>query len=377
MKGNLTRRGKHSWRLKFDIGSDPATNRRITKFVTLRGTRRQAQEQAAKVIADVVTGQHVDSSGETVSQFAERWLRDWADADVSNKTWTRYAQLLRKHVCARVGSIPIQKLRAADLQAVYAAMAAVGLADRTRLHAHRVVCTMLKHAAQWGVVARNVATMVDAPRVKTQEIEILSPAQVSTVLETLRGKSLYPVVAVALGTGLRRSELLALRWQDIDLDGATLKVERSLEQTKRGGLVFKPPKTQRGRRMVSLPPSTVVVLREHRKAQQEQRLLLGLGRLSADALVFASFDGTTRSPNAVTKEWSLAMKKAGLEATLHSLRHTHASTLIASGLDVLTISRRLGHGSPAITLSVYGHLFKTDDRAAEIMEAVLIQRERG
>jgi integrase len=305
-----------------------------------------------------------------VGAFVERWLRDWANNNVSNKTWTRYAQLLRKHFASRLGSVPIQKLRAADLQAAYAAMAEEGLADQTRLHLHRVVHRTLGHALQWGVVTRNVATMVDAPRVRGHEIEILTPAEVKLVLERLRGRSLYPIASMALASGMRRGELLALRWQDIDLDGATLKVERALEQTKRGGLVFKPPKTRYGRRTITLPPSTVTELRAHRKAQAEQRLALGLGRAPEDALVFATWDGSTRSPNALTKEWSKAMQAASLEATFHSLRHTHASTLIASGLDVLTISRRLGHGSPAITLGVYGHLFKPDDRAAAIMESV-------
>jgi integrase len=371
MRGNLTRRGKASWRLKFDADRDPATGKRLTKFVTLHGTRRQAQEEAAKIMAAATTGEHVDASRETVASFVERWLHDWADANVSNKTWTRYAQLLRNYLAARVGRVPLQKLRAADLQAIYAAMAQNGLADRTRLHLHRVTHTMLKHAVQWGAVARNVATMVDAPRVQAREVEILTPIQIRTVLDTLRGKSLHPIVATALGTGLRRGELLGLRWQDVDLDAGHLRVERTLEQTKRGGLLFKAPKTKYGRRLVTLPPLTVTLLREHRRAQLEQRIALGLGKAPADALVFAAWDGSTRSPNGVTKEWTAAMHKAGLTATLHSLRHTHASTLIASGLDVLTISRRLGHGSPAITLGVYGHLFKPDDRAATIMEAAL------
>lgn len=371
MRGNITRRGKSSWRIKFDVGT--TGGERETKFVTVRGTKRQAQAEAARIIAGIATGQYIDASGETVSQFAERWLRDWADDNVSNKTWTRYAQLLRGHLAARVGHLPLQKLRAADLQSVYAAMAQDGLADRTRRHLHRVTHTMLKHAAQWGAVARNVASMVDAPRVQAREVEILAPAQLQTVLETLRGRALYPLVATALGTGLRRGELLALRWQDIDLVGPQphLRVERTLEQTKRGGLLFKAPKTHYGRRLVTLPASTVTLLHEHRKAQLELRMALGLGKASDDALVFPNWDGSTRSPNGVTKEWALAMRKAGLKATLHSLRHTHASTLIASGLDVLTISRRLGHGGPAITLGIYGHLFKTDDRAAAIMEAAL------
>ena len=366
MKGSLTRRGKRSWRLKFDIGT--VDGRRRTHH-TLRGTKVKAQEEAARIVAGATTGSYVDVSKETVAQFAERWLRDWAAINISNETYQGYEHILRKHVCSRVGRIPIQKLRAADLQAIYAAMS--GHADRTRLHVHRVVHRMLRHATQWGVVTTNVATMVDAPRVKAKEIETLSTAQIQAVLETLRGRSLYPITVVALGTGLRRGELLALRWQDVDLDGAMLRVERALEQTKRGGLVFKAPKTTYGRRMVSLPPSTLADLRAHWKAQQEQRLSLGMGKAPPEALVFAAWDGSTRSPNALTKEWSVAMKRAGLKVTLHSLRHTHASTLITAGLDVLTVSRRLGHGSAAITLGIYGHLFKPDDRAAAVMEAAL------
>jgi hypothetical protein len=167
MKGHLQRRGERSWRLKYDVGAD-ATGDRQTRYVTLRGTKKQAHAEAAKILASLANGTHVDPSAETVAQFIERWLNDWGDDNVSNKTWTRYAQLLRKHVARRVGSMPIQKLRAADLQHVYAAMAKEGLSDRTRLHAHRVISTMLKHAAQWGVVARNVATLVDAPRVQAQ-----------------------------------------------------------------------------------------------------------------------------------------------------------------------------------------------------------------
>jgi integrase len=368
MRGNITRRGKRSWRLKYDVQT---AGPRQTKYVTLRGTRAQAQVEAAKILAALATGMHVDPSTETVAQFVERWLRDWANDNVSNQTWAGYAQMLRKHVCTRVGKLPIQKLQARDLQAVYAAMARDGLADRTRLHLHRIVRGMLKHACQWGVVVRNVADMLDAPRVRAHEIEVLSPDKVRIVLEALRGQSLYPIAAVALGTGLRRSEVLALRRQDLDLDGGALRVEQSLEETTRGGLAFKPPKTRHGRRTVTLPSSTVTLLRDHCRVQQEQRLAFGLGRAEPSSLVFPDWDGSPRSPRALTQQWRNAMEKASLTVTFHSLRHTHASTLIAAGLDVLSISRRLGHGSPAITLGVYGHLFKPDDRAAAIMEKAL------
>src|SRR5262249_52379791 len=131
--------------------------------------------------------------------------------------------------------------------------------------------------------------------------------------EALRAKAPYSIVALALATGLRRGELLALRWSDVDLDGGALRVEQALEETTRGGLVFKSPKTRHGRRTVTLPPSTVAVLREHWKAQQEQRLFLWLGAAELSALVFSDWDGSPRSPRALTRQWSKTIKTAGLK----------------------------------------------------------------
>src|SRR5262249_41488727 len=166
-------------------------------------------------------------------------------------------------------------------------------------------------------------------------------------------------------------EMLALRWKDVDLDGAKLTIEQSLEQTATHGIRVKAPKTRKGRRTISLPAATVAELRQHWREQQEQRLALGAGRAPADSPVLATYDGELQSPTAITQAWMVAMKAIGMEGgTLHSLRHPHASMLIASGVDILTISRRLGHSSPTITLGIYGHLIHgTDDKAAQIIDA--------
>jgi integrase len=269
--------------------------------------------------------------------------------------------------------LQLQKLRPVHINELYGLLlcGSPPLAPRTVGHVHRVLRRALGHAHRWGLVHQNVAALVSPPRVATTEIELLTPAQAQAVLAKLEGRSIYPILVTALATGMRRGEFLALRWRDVDLDGAVLRVEQSLEQTK-AGLRFKSPKTKHGRRSISLPPSAVAVLREHWRAQQELRLKLGVGKAPADTLVFPTWDGKPRSPNAFTKEWTVAVKAAGMPAvTLHSLRHTHASHLIAEGHDVLTISRRLGHGSPTITLGVYGHLFpSTDDRVASSIEAM-------
>jgi integrase len=209
------------------------------------------------------------------------------------------------------------------------------------------------------------------------ELGILTAAQIKTVLDALRGRSLFIIVSAALATGMRRGELLALRWKDVDLtrnDRGRLQVEQSLEQTKKG-LRFKALKTKYGRRSIALPDYLVAELRAHWKSQQEARLAIGLGKAPDDSLVFATEAGEPRSPNGLTKEWSDAARDLKLKVTFHGLRHTHASQLIAASMDVLTISRRLGHSSPTITLSVYGHLFtNSDDRAAQIMEAAFSSR---
>jgi integrase len=274
------------------------------------------------------------------------------------------------HVRPQLGAKAIQSIGVPDLNALYAGLHEK-LSPRTVKHVHRLLHRVLGHATKWGVIKRNVAALTDAPRVPVKEAAALQLTEIPTMLAGLRGRVLYPTAVVALGTGMRRGELCGLRWRDVDLDGGSLRVEQSLEQT-RGGLRFKQPKSARSRRSISLSPAVVAELRAHWKAQQEQRLALGLGKAPAESLVFARWDGKPRSPDKLSTDFSTAMNRAGLpHITLHALRHTHASQLITSGMDVITVSRRLGHGSPAITLNVYGHLLRPEDRAADIMQAML------
>jgi integrase len=358
VKGNLTRRGARSWRLKYDLAPGPG-GARETRYATLKGTRAQAQAQAAAIVASIGAGTHVDPSALTVGAFIERWLDSVRDR-VGNRTWDRYAELLRGHVGSRVGHVPVQKLTAGDLMAIYAAMAKDGRSDRTRLHCHRAVHAMLRNAVQWGVVARNVAAAIDPPRVRAKEIVIPTGAEVEKILTALRDTPLYTFTVTAIGTGARRGELLALGWDKVDLEGGSLRITQALEQTSRG-VLFKEPKTRHGRRTISLSATVIEALRGHRRQQQEQHLALGLGRIPADGLVFAGLDGGPVKPLVMTHAWRRAMARLGLKISLHALRHFHASALIAEGVDVLKISRRLGHAHPSMTLNVYGHLYKADD----------------
>jgi integrase len=201
-----------------------------------------------------------------------------------------------------------------------------------------------------------VAAIRKPPKVEAEEVEILSTDQVAAVLDALRGHVLYPIVALAITSGLRRGELLALQWSDIDLDAGTLKVERSVEETK-AGLRIKAPKTKRGRRNIGLSSDAVGMLRSHRTRQLELRLALGQG--GQPLIVFSTIEGEMLSPDNLSRDWRRVCNAKGLpRVSFHALRHTHVSMLIKEGTDILTISRRIGHSKASVTLDTYGHFIK-------------------
>jgi integrase len=188
--------------------------------------------------------------------------------------------------------------------------------------------------------------------------------EITQLLAGLSGNRLLPIAALAIGSGLRRGELCALRWGDVDLDAGRLRVSGSMEQT-RAGLRLKEPKTRRGRRGILLPEFAVAALRDHLRRLLERRLVLGLGRPGPADWVFTLEDGSPCPPDYLNRLWKRALAARKLPRIgLHGLRHSHASALIAAGVDPLTISRRLGHGTPAFTLATYGHLFEDTDAVA-------------
>jgi len=376
MRGHIQRRGKYSWRLKFDLGRDPVTGARLTRFVTVRGKRQDAERELTRLLSAAENGTLVEPAKTTVADT----LRAWLDGPhgLAAKTAERYGELADRQIIPHLGNIALQKLKPAQIQDWHAKLLKAGgkdgraLSARTVGHAHRVLHRALERALKAELVSRNVAHAMTPPKVEAVEVEALSGEQVTAVLTALAGHWLEPIALMALATGMRRGEILALRWSDIDFKSNTVRVERSLEET-RAGLRFKSPKTRKGRRTISLPSSVIEPLLRARKSQLETRLALGLGKPDHETLVFSLPDGSPRSPDNLSRDWRMAVKALKLPSVMfHALRHSHASALIAKGLDVLTVSRRLGHGSAAVTLNVYAHMFeKTDEQAAAAIDAAL------
>jgi integrase len=281
----------------------------------------------------------------------------------SPRTAQRYRELCDNQIAPHLGEKPVQKLKPLDIEAWHTALRQTGISARTIGHAHRVLSKALRDAERNEVVHRNVAKTTKAPKVEDQDIVIVQ--DVPSLIDKLKSDRLYTPAMVALFTGMRLGEILALRWSRVDLDRKVIQVVEAVEYTKARGLRFKAPKSKAGRRDITLPAILVDALRDHRRRQLEMRMQLGAGRMPEDALLFTDIDGNVPTPNSVSAAWHDAAEGLGVPGvTFHGLRHTHASQLIDSGVDIVTISKRLGHADPSITLRVYAHMFRQDDSKA-------------
>jgi integrase len=364
MTGHIRRRGERSWELKFDLGRD-ASGRRKIAYQSFKGTKREAQVKLAELITAANAGSCVEPTKITVADFVRSRVDQWEAAPdgITARTAQRYRQLTENQIVPFLGARTLQKLTRVDIEGWHNALHQAGLAARTIGHAHRVLHQALGDAESDGLVVKNVCRLRKAPKVAEREIAIVQ--DVPAFIAKTRGSRLYVHALLALVGGLRLGEVLALRDRHVDLDRKVLHVREAIEDTKAHGIRIKSPKTRAGRRDITLPDVAVAALSEHRRQLLETRMKLGAGKLPDDALLFTTLDGRPLRPGNVSSDWGQIAASIGMpEISFHALRHTHASQLIASGVDIVTISRRLGHARPSVTLAIYAHMFHTDDRKA-------------
>jgi integrase len=358
-QGSLRQRGKQSWELKFDDGRD-AAGKRLVRYVSFRGTKRAAQAELNRLLNRRNEGTYVDPTKMTVKEYLEHWLAVDIDRRVAAKTIVRYRGTVRHQIVPRIGNIPLRKLTAVHIEALEAELQRTGYAKGTKaggpltaqsvLYVHRCLHQGLTHAVRTGVLFRNPAEQVKPPRPPRREIVILTKPEIATLLRTAEGTRLYLPVLVGVTTGMRRGELLGLRWSDLDLRAARLTVNQSLERVG-GKTTFKSPKTATSRRTITLPALTVEALASHKAAQAAERLRRGVGK--AD-LVFTRPDGEPMDAAGVTEGFGRLIKAAGVRRiTFHGLRHTHISHQLIDGVHPKIVSERAGHANVSITLAVY------------------------
>lgn len=371
MSGSVTNRGNNRWMLKWDLPRERGEKRQPRYKTVTASNKKEAKAILDTVTASITEGRYVDPSKRTLGDCLDDWLAK-SEVNSGAKTLERYREIVKNQIRPKLGPIPVQKMTAKQLTGHYTELQKT-LSKRTAYHAHRIIFSTLAGAMTNGYVMKNVAADAERPKPKKKKMVILDQQQINALLDGLRGKSLYLPVAVLVSTGMRRGEMCALRWNDINFDDNRLTVDENIEETKEFGRRVKAPKTEDGERTIAVAPSLTAELKLLHQKQLAAWFSLTGKRLAADRFIFGDHKNNPRSPNGFTKDFTVAVAKLKLpKIGPHTLRHTHASQLIDAGVDVVKISHRLGHASPEITLRIYAHLFKKGDTsAADVMEKAL------
>jgi integrase len=374
--GHIRERSPGSFEVRYALGTDAATGKRRITTVTVRGSRKDAEKELRRLLRAVDTGEHVDPTRITVRQWLATWL-DAVRAEVVPKSAERYGEIVNNFLVPALGNLPLAKLAPVHIQDAYNAWATGGrrdgklggLSPRTRRHIHRILSAALARAVEQQLVARNAcdAFKKRLPKVERHEMATLSAEQTQRLLDAIWHTRVYWPALIALATGMRRGEILALRWRNVDLDRGNLFVVESLEQTK-VGLRAKAPKSEKAR-AITLPAFAIEELRRLKREQAEELLKLGVRQLG-DTLLCARADGEPMQPRSLTHEFTrlVGRVKSIPRVRFHDLRHTHATQLLLAGVHPKVAQERLGHSTISVTLDLYSHVTATmqEDAAAKI-----------
>lgn len=347
-------------------------------------TQEVVVRRKTELLGSVQQGLPVPDGRTTVGQFLRLWLSDVARPTIRPRTFESYEMIVNLHLIPAFGKVRLSKLGPQDVQTYMNRKRKEGLSPKTVVNHRAVLRRALGQALKWGLVARNVATLVDPPRVTRHEIEPLSLEEAEKLLQAVRGHRLEALFTVALALGLREGEALGLCWKDVDLDGGMLLVRRQLQRLKgelvdgkrqRGRVVLAETKTDRSRRTIALPAFAVQALREHRVRQLEERLQMGARWKGCEQgeLVFPSIFGTPLDARNLIRQYHALLEKAGIpRRRFHDLRHTCATLLLVQGEDLRVVMEVLGHSQITLTANTYQHVVQSLKRgAADKMQALL------
>jgi integrase len=376
MRGHITKRGKDSYSIVISSGKDPVTGKYKYRWVSVKGTKKDAEKCLSELLHQLDTGTFVKAGRITLGRYLQRWLQEYARPNLSPRGYERYESVVRVHLIPQLGNIPVTQLTSEQIQRHYTLKLTEGLSSRSVRYQHVVLHKALETAMKWGLLARNVCDGVDVPRARQTEMQTWDEYEIARFLEMARNSRYYALFHTALFTGMRRSELLALQWRDVDFH--QISVNRSLHQLRDGSYVFTQPKSVKSRRTIALSPSSVLTLSEHKEEQKGIRAMLGL-LFKDDDLVFSTHEGKPLRPNTVSRAWTAMAAHAGLKVIrLHDARHTHASLMLKQGVHPKIVQERLGHASIQVTLDTYSHVAPgLQEAAAESFDRLVSPRYNG
>jgi len=334
--------------------------------ITLENGKRKSiycktQKEAVKAVRtanqEKDQGTLINIADQTLGDFLTAWLQDTMQHNVRPRTYIRYRELVELHIVPMLGKVKLQKLSPQQLQKLYNKKREEGYAPQTVKHIHRVLHRALNDALRWNLVARNICDAIDTPRVPKQEMKALTGEQAKLFLEAAKGDPLEALYILALTTGARQGEILALQWDSIDMMHGTLQVKQSIARIGKQGFVISEPKTMKSRRNIHLTALALEALRQHRIRQNEARLAAGAAWNDQGWIFCNSVGRPIEAGNLLRRSFWPLLEKAGLpRMPFHSLRHSTASLLLSLGIHPKIVQEILGHSSISMTLDIYSHV---------------------
>jgi len=368
--GQIVARGQSTWLVRIYQGRDPETGTRKYLNQTIHGPFREAQRFLNLKLQQRDLNRTPRAAAITLNQFLDQWLATSAKPRLRARTFHDYESLLRLYIRPVLGTRLIGTIGQMDMQGIYAQMFGRGLSARTIEYTNAVLESAFRQAVRWRMLAEDPCAGVDLPRAKRKEMEALSVEECRRFLSVAEGSERYPLFALALTTGMRPSEYLALKWSDIDWKRGAARVSRTI-QVSGTGWAFDDTKRKRSRRVVKLQGFVLAAL----EILNEKQAMGGEGNCCpANELIFVTESGTPLRQKVVKREFRRLLSRAGIRPVrLYDLRHTAATLGVAAGVSVKVISDQLGHASISFTLERYSHVLPSiQDEAAAKVERLLV-----
>jgi integrase len=356
-EGSITHRADGRWMARVTLEDGTRKN-------FYAKTRQEASRLLAGALRDRDAGLPIVGEKQTVEQYLGQWLND-IKPTIRHRSWIRYEEMVRLHVLPTVGAVALSRLSPQQVQALYTAKLSQGLAPATVARIHAVLRRAFGEATRMGVIQRNVVALVRPPRPMRKEMQVFTAEQARTFLTAIVDDPLEALYVLALTTGMRRGEMLALHWADVDLDSGFVQVRFTVQHIAGAQVIYSAPKTSRSRRKVALSQRAIAVLQKHRQRQEEQRARVSVAWVESD-LVFTNAVGQQmRGNHILQRHFTPVLQRAGLPLIrFHDLRHTAATLLLTQGIHPKIVSEMLGHSTVSMTLDTYSHVLPDMQRDA-------------
>ncbi len=367
--------GKHSWQIVVEADVDPVTGQRNRIYKTVKGgTKKQAEKIMIQMINELHEGTFIAETTQTYGQFLEEWLDTYIKPMKSPTTTARYVEQVEKYIIPALGKKKLQDLKAMDIQKFYNSLAEKSplsnkpLSAKSIKNIHMNVLASLGQAVKLDLIKKNPAHHVEVPKTKKYQAQVYSPEEIKFLLENVIDTDMEVPIALLVGLGLRRGEVLALRWQDIDLEKGKVYIRKNMISVNKQ-VIFKDPKTETSSREIELPATLLKLLQIERKRYVANKLRLG-AQFEDNDLVVCWENGKCIKPDTLSQKFRRLIEKIGLKhIRLHDLRHTNATLMLSYGVNPKVAQQRLGHASISTTMDIYSHVTeKVEKEAADKLD---------